>query len=235
MRKALFPICLFFALVLFGIAAYGAPKDKVPLREDLLDGLTFRYGGLYSLRAGYTRTTTTPSTDAVFNNQASQVASGVLFWKKPYSLRLEQASPRPEEMLTNGNTAWWYIPEEKIVHVYKDVDISGEFYPLTTFFDGLDELKKYFKISSLAESAGREGEFGFVLTPLKEGTYGTITVFCDKDSILKGFRMNSVTGEQTDFVLRDLIVNPDIADSRFVYAPIRGVKVLEETMEGGFE
>jgi outer membrane lipoprotein-sorting protein len=164
--------------------AFGAPKDKTPLREDLLQGMSFRYGGLYSLKAEYTRTTTTPSTDAIFKNQASQVASGTLFWKKPYSLRLEQASPRAEEMLTNGETAWWYVPADKAVHVYKDVDISGEFYPLTTFFDGLDELKKYFKISSAPENASRDGEFGFVLTPLKEGSYGTITVFCDLESIL---------------------------------------------------
>jgi chaperone LolA len=211
--------------------AVGAEKGQPKVREDLLDGMAFKYGNLQSLRSGYVRTTTTPSTDAVFKNQASQMASGVLFWKKAYLLKLEQTKPRAEDMLTDGSTAWWYIPEEKTVHLYKDVDLSGEFYPLTAFFDGLDELKKNFKISAVPEDKNRVDQFGFLLTPKKEGN-GTITVWCDKNSMLTGFRLSAATGEQTDFVLENLVVNPDIPDSFFTFKPAKGVTVVEESMDG---
>jgi outer membrane lipoprotein-sorting protein len=203
-----------------------------PEHAELLDKLSQKYGGLTTLKASYDRRTVTPSTDPIFKNQASQAASGILYWKKAYSLKVEQKKPAAEDLMTDGTTAWWYVPKEKVVHIYRDLDFQGEFFPLTAFFDGLDELKKHFEISPSPAESAREGEYGFDLYPLEEnGSYGTITVFCDKEANLTGFKLLSATGEKTDFVLKNPELNPDIKDSFFVYKKKRGVREVEENEE----
>jgi outer membrane lipoprotein-sorting protein len=244
-----------FALVLFGALLfalsgenllYAAPKPKsdgsspkkeealTKEHEELLAKLSEKYKGLSALKAEYRRKTITPATDPIFKNQAIQEASGTLYWKKAYSIKLEQAKPQKEELLTNGSVAWWYLPKEKAVHVYRGLDFSGEFYPLAAFLDGLDELKKHFRISKAPEASERPGEYGFLLTPEKEGSYGSITAYCDENATLTGFRLSSATGEQTDFVLIDPAINPNLKDSFFVWKAKRGVRMVEENMDEGF-
>jgi outer membrane lipoprotein-sorting protein len=215
-------------------AKAGRPKlSSSKVHEELLEKLSQKYGGLVTLKAAYDRKTVTPSTDPIFKNQASQVASGIFYWKKAYSLKVEQTKPAPEDLMTDGTTAWWYVPKEKVVHIYRDLDFQGEFFPLTAFFDGLEELKKHFDISPSQADSVRAGEYGFDLYPLKDdGSYGTITVYCDKDANLTGFKLVSATGEKTDFSLQNPEINPEIKDSFFIYKKKRGVREVEEKEEG---
>jgi outer membrane lipoprotein carrier protein len=228
-------ILFFLAIAVFsGPKAQAAPPIKSPA-ERLLSGLSERYRNLSSFQAQYVRVAYTPSTDAIFKSQTSQTASGTLFWKSRYMLRLDQEKPQTELMTTDGHTVWWYLPQENIVHVYDKLDLAGELAPLLDFFSGLEELKRHFRIKPAPAEKDRPDQRGLILEPKNDpegrlsGSH--ITVWCDKDNALVGFRLSSVTGERTDFNLRELTGNPELEDSYFSFSPPEGVEVIEEVPE----
>jgi outer membrane lipoprotein carrier protein len=227
---------LFAALAAAALAGPGplwAQEKLSRADEALLESFARRYQGLATLRADYIRSTVTPSTDPVFRNQASQTASGTLYWKKPYNLRLTQTGPEKEEMVADGSTAWWHIPREKLVYVYRDLDLNSEFRSLMSFFDGLDALRKNFSVSAIPPGESRGALKGFLLTPLSGEKGASITVFCDSAPKLQGFRLNSAAGERTDFFFSFVSANPTLAADLFVFKTPKGAEVIEESAAGG--
>jgi outer membrane lipoprotein-sorting protein len=204
-------------------------------QEELLGKFTARYKGLTAFKASYRRSTSTPATDPVFKSQAVQTAQGVIYWRKPLGLRLVQEKPSAEELVTDGATAWWYLPSEKTVRVYEGADLAEGLRPLTAFFDGADELKKHFRITAAPADPARPEASGFVLTPREGGdaaSGGAITVWCGPEAVLEGFRLSSGTGERTDFYLDSPEINPSIPQGFFRFDPPRGTRVVREEAEG---
>ena len=225
---------LIAAMAIALAAPSGAARADDEAIEASLGDLAKRYQGLASFSAGYTRTTTTPSTDPIFKNQASQTAKGVITWLSESKLRLDQSEPDEQMMTTDGKTVWWLIPEEKLVYVYRDLDLAGELAPLLSFMAGLEALKDRFEIAEAEADDIREGETGLVLTPKQSAASnagGELIVYCDAEGRLTGFRLGSPTGEKTDFFLFDQKDNPGAQESFFVYKPPRGIRVVEETSE----
>ncbi|MDR1312118.1 MAG: outer membrane lipoprotein carrier protein LolA [Deltaproteobacteria bacterium] len=222
------------------LAASAAPLDAAPSKraqEELLGKFAARYKGLTAFKAAYKRATSTPATDPVFKSQAVQTAEGVLYWEKPLGLRLVQDKPAEEELVTDGATAWWYLPSEKTVRVYEGVDLAEGFRPLTAFFDGADELKRHFTVTAAQEDPARPGATGFVMTPKDEAADpgNTITVWCGADAVLEGFRLTSGTGERTDFYLESPETNPSLPTGFFRFEAPKGTKVVREDPDGGRE
>jgi outer membrane lipoprotein-sorting protein len=215
-----------------GAPLWAAPSAAAERRaqEELLGRLSARYKGLKSFKASYRRSTSTPATDPVFKSQAVQTAEGVLYWRKPHSLRLVQERPAPEELVTDGATAWWYVPSEKTVHVYEGESLAEGFRPLAAFFDGADELKRHYRITSAPPDPSRPGASGFVLNPKGGADAGAsvITVWCGQDTVLEGFRLSSGTGEKTDFYLESPEADPALPGDFFVFRAPRGVRVVRE-------
>ena len=136
-------------------------------------------------------------------------------------------------MTTDGVTVWWYIPEERQVHVYRDVNLAGELAPLLSFMAGLDALKDDFRISEAVGDDVREGQIGLALVSRRPRPDGRdparLTIYCDPEHRLTGFRLGSPTGERTDFFLDAIKANPGLADGFFKFKPPRGVRVIEES------
>ncbi|MDR2456115.1 MAG: outer membrane lipoprotein carrier protein LolA [Deltaproteobacteria bacterium] len=218
------------AFFIFPAAAARSDDEAV---DAALKGLAGRYQGLNSFTARYTRVTTTPSTDTIFKNQASQTARGVITWLAESRLRLDQAEPDVQMMTTDGETVWWHIPDEKLVYVYRDLDLAGELAPLLSFMAGLEALKDRFQIAEAEADDVRQEQTGLVLTPKQPSgeAGGELIVYCDGAGKLTGFRLSSPTGEKTDFFLDGQTDNPGAKPSFFVFKPPRGSRVVEETSE----
>jgi len=222
------------ALVLVGLSALllsAAPLAAKDLsRDGILDGIAARYGGVSALQATYSRVAKTPSSDQVFKSGSSQVATGVLYWSRPDRLLLDQATPEPEKMVTDGRTVWWHLPSEKIVYRYRNIDVAGQLKPLMAFLGGLDSLTAEFKVEVAPPDPARPGQHGLLLSPKRgpEGGVDKLTVWCDQSFILTGFRMNSITGESTDFYLTGFRENPKLDAKMFSFKIPRGTEVIEE-------
>jgi len=216
-------------LLVLMLAAPLASAQETPLAA-VLDGLAARYRGVGDLQATYSRIASTPSTDQIFKTGSSQVATGVLYWSRPDKLLLDQSTPQPETMVTDGSTVWWHLPEEKLVYRYRNIDVAGQLKPLMLFLGGLDSLNAEFNVSQAPFDQARPGQHGLILVPRSgpEGGVDRLTVWCDNQFILTGFRLSSITGETTDFYLTGFRENPKLDKKMFTFRIPRGTEVIEE-------
>ena len=201
--------------------------------DEILAGIQERYSAAGGIKAEYTRVTTTPAMDGVFQSTSTHTASGVLYFRKPAQLILDQDSPRPEKMITDGRTVWWYIPEEKQVHRYTNVNVYGELGPLLDFLNGLGKLEGEYAVKVTPAGTTAVHDHRLELTRLKKGGGpNAITVWVSpQDYTLKGFRLNALTGEETVFKLNRMELNPDVGDAAFTFKIPEGTTVIDE--EGG--
>ena len=227
------------SLIMLGLAALSlffvvpaplpAQAQSGDSQSQVLAGLSSRYRGLESLQASYSRVAKTPSSDQLFKSGSSQTAAGTLSWARPDRLLLDQKSPQPEVMVTDGQTVWWHIPAEKLVYLYRNIDVAGQLKPLLAFLSGLDSLNANFNVAQTPPDASRPGQHGLVLIPKTgDGTADRLTVWCDDSFALTGFRLESVTGETTDFYFSGLKENPRLNNRLFTFKIPRGTEVIEE-------
>ncbi|MDR0355434.1 MAG: outer-membrane lipoprotein carrier protein LolA [Deltaproteobacteria bacterium] len=217
--------------VFMGLLVSSGLRAATPaeILDGALAGLAERYKDLNSFSAQYVRTTVTPAMDSVFKSSAAQTAEGLLQWEKVSKLRLDQKKPASEAMMTDGQIVWWHIPSEKLVYIYRDVDLAGELAPLLSFMSGLDDLREKFFIRLADGEDLRPGQTGLELAA-KDGSEerGQIIIYCDEDYVLTGFRLSSLTGEKTDFFLSRPKMNPRFSKGHFVFEVPRGTTVIEE-------
>lgn len=226
--RAVVPAAAVLVLALL-LAAWPLPVRAQGLQE-VLDAVKTRYKGLADLTADYSRTTKSPAMDSLFKAGSSHTASGRLWFKTPGLLRMEQAKPRLETLVTNGVTVWWYVPEEQEVQKYAGAELFAELKPLIDFLGGLDRLSESFVVSlSAPKEGGASSEYVLDLAPKTQGVGPQrITVrFSAKDLTLLGFRFVSVMGETTDFVLSGVKTDQKVPAGRFIFHPPTGTKVVE--------
>jgi len=91
------------------------------------------------------------------------IASGTIFFKHPYSLRLEQEKPKAETIIANNDTLWWYIPGKKCAYRYPAKDFGKELRLLSNIFRGLSEVENSFQV--LLQDRNKSGEYEIELIP----------------------------------------------------------------------
>lgn len=201
-----------------------------PTLEEVLEGLKKNYQDVNSLQAFYSRTTVTSSLDKVTKISNTQTATGQLFWLKPTNLSLEQQTPEPETMVTDGKTLWWHIPAENVAYVYRNTDLGGEMKPLLNFLAGLGDLNQDFMVTLGQPDANRGGQYRLDLVRRNEidGLTNRFSIWCGPNFELRGFQMVSPTGDVTNFYLAQLILNPPLKASRFKFKAPPNTALIEE-------
>ncbi|MGL4209215.1 MAG: LolA family protein, partial [Candidatus Adiutrix sp.] len=172
-----------------------------PTKDHIIMSLAANYENLSSLRAEYSRIAKTPASEQLFQSSSAQTAVGTLSWLKPSNLLLAQKTPELETLVTDGLSVFWHIPAEKIAYQYINVDVAAQLKPFLTFLAGLETLEQSFLIETAPAESNRQGQYGLTLIPKGADPTGfdQITVWCDSDFNLTGFKLASPTGETTDF------------------------------------
>lgn len=222
---------IYALLAVLAVLVIGTPVQA--LAEDpeaILKAIQEKYADLNSLTADYTRVTNTPAMEGLFKTGSKHTAGGLLQFRKPAKLILNQASPRTEKLVTDGRTVWWYIPDENLVHRYADQDIYGELKPLLDFLGGLGGLEGRFAVKIVPAGTQNETKHRLELNRLQQGSGPAgITVWVEPDTLqLAAFRLTTVMGETTDFTLSNVRINPELDDALFIFRIPDGVQVLEE-------
>jgi outer membrane lipoprotein carrier protein len=230
MQRLFFTIIAIVLISTAGVAAVNAGDDPEKILSDIQD----YYSTVKTLKAHYVRTTTTPAMEGVFQTSAEHVATGILQFKKPAKLILNQDAPRPETLITNGATVWWYIPEENLVHRYAKVNVYGELQPLLDFLNGLGSLEGKFSVKITPGGEAPNINHRLDLTRLENGGGGPaqITVWCAPETfVLQGFKLTSLTGETTVFKFNSVDVNKDLSDETFNFQIPPGADVVDESAD----
>src|SRR5512146_2956768 len=181
------------------------------------------YNALSSLRTQFT--------EIYRGGGISRTESGVMYLKKPGRMRWDYETPRKKVFLTDGKTAWFYVPGERQARrtaVKNLVDFRS---PLR-YLLGHTKLGKEMKNLSLV-SAGPNAEPGdVVLSGVPKGMEDRVQLVqleIAPDGSIVRISIEEVDGSLTEFRFQHPVKNVKVADASFRFVPPAGVEVMNAT------
>ncbi len=143
--KSYLMVFIFFLFLLGSISlARALPDDEL---SNIISGIRDKYGNAKGWKAEYTREAISKTMAMLKTAERHDLAKGSLYFKPQHFLRLEQASPQEELLLTDGQTLWWYIPLKKQAYKYSAKEFGKELGLLSDIFQGLKGIKNNFQIT----------------------------------------------------------------------------------------
>ena len=190
-----------------------AIADKVDQRYNHMQTLQAQFAETYS-GAGMTRT-----------------ESGTLELKKPGRMRWDYDQPRPKMFLTDGKTAWFYVPGERQVRRAPVKQLDDLRSPLR-YLLGKTKLEKEFVGLAIETNAKPVNAGDIVLRGVPKGMQERVSktlLEVTPDGLIQRIVVEEMDGSVTEFRFLQQKENVQIADQRFRFTPPPGVEVVQGT------
>ncbi len=190
-----------------------AIADKVDRRYDHMHTLQARFAETYT-GAGMSRT-----------------ESGTLLLKKPGRMRWDYAEPRPKLFLTDGQTAWFYVPGEKQARRTPVKQLDDLRSPLR-YLLGKAKLEKELNGLSLASDQKPVTAGDIVLRGVPRGMTDRVSqtlLEIAPDGLITRILVEEIDGSLTEFRFLQQTENVEIPDQQFRFLPPPGVEVVAGT------
>jgi outer membrane lipoprotein-sorting protein len=193
----------------------------------ILEGIQKTYGPLPGLSVPYTREVITRSMSMLGAQAKGDTASGRIYFRHPHFLRLEQERPKPETIIANEDTLWWYIPEKKCAHRYPANDFGKELRLLSDIFRGLAHVEKSFQVVLHGRSPSGDYEIELIPDPPWE-EIDRMVVTADQEYKIHSINIHNTLGTTTRFTLGAMSEKSDFEEGFFRFVAPEGVKVIVE-------
>jgi outer membrane lipoprotein carrier protein len=157
--------------------------------------------------------------------------SGTLLLKKPGRMRWDYDEPRPKMFLTDGSTAWFYVPGEKQVRRTLVKQIEDLRSPLR-YLLGKSKLEKEFVGLAIVTDTKPVNAGDIVLRGEPKGMQERVSqtlLEVTPDGMITRIVVEETDGSVTEFRFLQQRENVQIADARFKFVPPPGVEVVEGT------
>jgi len=190
-----------------------AIADKVDQRYDHLHTLEAQFTETYS-GAGMTRT-----------------ESGTLLLKKPGRMRWDYDQPRPKLFLTDGTTAWFYVPGERQARRTPVKQLDDLRSPLR-YLLGKTKLAKELDGLSLAPDQKPVNPGDVVLRGIPKGMHDRVAqtlIEVSPEGLIARIVIEELDGSVTEFRFLQQKENVQIADQQFHFVPPPGVEIVAGT------
>jgi outer membrane lipoprotein carrier protein len=190
-----------------------AIADKVDQRYNHMQTLEAQFAETYS-GAGLTRT-----------------ESGTLTLKKPGRMRWDYEQPRPKMFLTDGTTAWFYVPGERQVRRAPVKQLDDLRSPLR-YMLGKTKLEKEFVGLSLASEQKPLYDGDIVLQGIPKSLADRVAntlLEVTPDGLIRRIVIDQLDGSLTEFRFLQQKENVQVPDQRFHFVPPPGVEVVQGT------
>jgi len=161
----------------------------------------------------------------------SRNETGTLELKKPGKMRWDYRQPRPKLFLSDGKTAWFYVPGEQQVRKAPVKALDDLRSPLR-YLLGKTKLEKEFNGLSLAPDVKPLESADVVLRGVPKSMadrVNQVLLEITPDSRLRRIVIEEADGSTTEFQFTDEKTNAPLADSRFKFNPPPGVETVEAT------
>jgi len=201
-------------------------QEKSADIKQIAEKVDQHYNALKSMRAQFT--------ESYSGAGMSRNESGVISLKKPGKMHWEYTEPRKKLFISDGKTAWFYVPGEQQARrapVSKIDDIRS---PLR-FLLGKTKLQKEFNDLSLAKDLKPINPGDIVLKGSPKGMedrLSSVVLEVSPQGRIDRIRMEEVDGAVTDFRFSNEVENQPVTDSLFKFAPPPGVELVEATELG---
>ncbi|MCF8130462.1 MAG: outer membrane lipoprotein carrier protein LolA [Deltaproteobacteria bacterium] len=221
MRKTMFILSLLILL------AHPPVFGEEPLTT-ILQGMKNLYGKASGLSVPYTREVITRSMSMLGSQAKGDLASGIIYFKPPHFLRLDQEKPSVERIIANDNLLWWYIPQKKEAHQYETKDFGRELRLLSDIFRGLAEVNDSFKVT--LKEKNEKGNYEIELVPdppWQEIDRIALTVSPEHE--IRSVRIFNTLGSVTRFNLGQFTLEKTFEKGFFEFVAPPGVNVIVES------
>jgi outer membrane lipoprotein carrier protein len=214
-----------FLLLIFAPLVWAQSKDDA--LAQVTDKVDRHYNSLQSMKTHFS--------EEYHGAGMSRSESGTLWLRKPGKMRWEYDQPRKKLFLSDGKTAWFYVPGEQQARkapVSKLDDIRS---PLR-FLLGKTKLRKEFDELGIAPNIKPENAGDMVLRGSPKGMEDRVSLVILEvtgDGRIDRIQIEEVDGAVTDFHFSATVENKPVAESLFQFTPPAGVEVVEGTDLGG--
>jgi outer membrane lipoprotein-sorting protein len=213
--------------VLLGLISLGKalPSDTL---STVIEGIRARYGNVQGLAAAYTREAISKTMAMLGETERHDLARGRLYFKPPHFLRLEQASPQEELLLTDGQTLWWYLPLKKEAYRYPTGQFGQELRLLGDILRGLKDTEASFQITLKVRPETNTYHLILKPEPPWEEIDHLEVIVLKRDFALEQVDIYNNIGGLTRFLLTDWEERDRFGEEFFSFSSPPGVKVLEK-------
>jgi outer membrane lipoprotein carrier protein len=198
------------------ILAFGQQTDLSVDR--VTEGVDHHYNDLNSLRAQFTET--------YRGAGITRTESGTLWLRRPGKMRWEYTEPKEKIFVSDGKTAYFYVPGERQARKAPIKDLDDLRSPLR-YLLGKTKLKKEF--ANLTVRAGDQPGMVFIRgVPTGMADRVTeMTLEVNPQGQIRRILIEEADGSQTEFVFSGIQENISVGDARFRFQPPPGVEMIE--------
>jgi len=161
----------------------------------------------------------------------SRTESGTLLLKKPGRMRWDYDSPSAKLFLTDGSTAWFYVPGERQARKTPVKQLEDLRSPLR-YLLGKTKLEKELDGLSVAADVKPLNSGDVVLRGVPKGMRERVEqalLEVTPDGLISRIVVEELDGSMTEFRFLQQRENVEIADQQFHFAPPPGVEVVAGT------
>jgi outer membrane lipoprotein carrier protein len=213
-------IAVIFLMVMRCFAA-DAPVKKIASSVDA------RYNSLQSFRADFVET--------YDGNGISRRESGTLALKRPGKMRWDYREPAKKFFVSDGKTAYFYVPGEHQARktAVKNLD---DFRSPLRYLLGKTKLEKEFDHLAIADAPSPKTPGNVVLSGIPKGMAERVTrvlLEITPQNQIQRIVIEEMDGAITEFFFSNIQENIGLDEALFHFTPPKGVETIEATDFGG--
>lgn len=205
-----------FFLYAAGMASAGSAADECIL------GVEQQYAGLQDFCAHFEQQTTIGSLQRI------ETAEGTVCYKKTGKMYWEYKKPAVQKIYLNGDTLWFYLPEEKQAMKNDTSKLPSDI--TADLFAGTLKIKDKFNVAQVQENRSKVKQGIEILlvpkTPHPNLKRLTLWIDCKKRYIIRSALEDEI-GNLTVLQFSKFKVNKGISDGMFIFNPPAGVDIFE--------
>ena len=208
--------------LLLSLAAASAQGADVKAIASAVDA---HYNHLRTLQAEFT--------ELYRGSGMERTESGTLWLKKPGKMRWEYRSPKEKLFVSDGKTAWFYVPEDRQARKSSAKKLEDLRSPLA-FLLGKTKLEKELRGLSLAPDIEPLGSGDVVLRGVPKGLedqISEIVLEVTPDNRIARLIMREVDGASTESRFSDQQEVVNSQDARFGFKPPAETEIVENEVE----
>jgi len=182
-----------------------------------------RYDHMHSMEARFTESYTGAG--------MSRTESGTVVMKKPGRMRWDYDQPRPKLFLTDGSTAWFYVPGERQARRTPVKQLDDLRSPLR-YLLGKTKLEKELDGLSLAPDATPINPEDVMVRGVPKGMRERVAqtlLEVTPSGLISRIVVEELDGSVTEFRFLQQKENVEVSDQQFRFAPPPGVEVVAGT------
>jgi outer membrane lipoprotein carrier protein len=187
------------------------------------DKVDQRYNAMHTLQADFVET--------YAGAGMSRTESGTLLLKKPGQMRWDYDQPHPKLFVTDGHTAWFYVPGERQARRTSIKQLDDLRSPLR-YLLGKTKLEKELDGLSLAPDQKPANTGDIVLRGIPKGMRDRVEqtlLEIAPDGLIVRISVEELDGSKTEFRFHQQTENVQIPDQQFHFVPPDGVEVVAGT------